>query len=87
MTSALRERTHLNPPLHALESGWRRNVLRPPIEMPCMCGGPEIQATSLSIDDVREAVQRHQIEPVHIAYDEAHDIPLASWQIVAKGAG
>jgi hypothetical protein len=30
------------------------------------------------------AVQRHQIEPTHIAYDEARGIPLSGPQLDAK---
>lgn len=39
---------------------------------------------STSHADITDAVQRHQVEPVHIAWDEAHGIPLAAWQLAAK---
>lgn len=49
----------------------------------CVCGGPEIEAVTFLPHDIVAAVQRHQIEPVHIAWDLAHGIPLAAWQMVA----
>jgi hypothetical protein len=70
-------------PLHEVTDHWRRGV-RPPILLPCVCDGPEIRAMSSSQADIAEAVQRHQIEPVHIAWDEAHGTPLAVWQLQAK---
>jgi hypothetical protein len=69
-------------PLHEMVSDWagrRHSFLEP-----CVCGGPDITAPSQSPEDVADAVRRHQIEPVHIAYDEAHGIPLASWQRRAR---
>lgn len=56
---------------------------RGPIREACVCGGPEIVAVTFLPHDVMEAVQRHQIEPVHLAYDLAHGIALASWQATA----
>lgn len=70
-------------PLHEIESGWRRHAPRPPVSLPCVCDGPEIVVMSLSPEDIADGVRRHQIEPVHIAWDEAHGIPLATWQRVA----
>lgn len=55
-----------------------------PLLLPCVCGGPEIRAASNSHADITEGVQRHQIEPVHIAYDEAHGIPLSEAQHRAR---
>lgn len=52
-----------------------------PIRLPCVCGGPEIVADSGSPEDVMAGVQRHQIEPTHIAYDERSGIPLSEDQL------
>jgi hypothetical protein len=69
-------------PLHDITSDWRRHG-RPPITLPCVCNGPEVRAMSTLHPDIEEGVRRHQIEPVHIAYDRAHGIPLAPWQVAA----
>lgn len=52
-----------------------------PVRMPCTCGGPEIVADSSLAHDVMAGVQRHQIEPAHIAYDERLGIPLSQDQL------
>lgn len=54
------------------------------IEEPCVCHGPDIVAASDLPADIVDAVQRHQVEPVHIAYDEAHGIPLSEAQLRAR---
>lgn len=50
---------------------------------PCVCDGPEIVSASYLAGDVMEAVQRHQVEPCHIAYDQARGIPLSAPQLEA----
>lgn len=45
----------------------------------CVCG-VDIRAASGSAEDVLAAVQRHQIEPVHLAWDRDHDIPWSAAQ-------
>jgi hypothetical protein len=75
--------TYRVKPLHELTDAWRRQ-LPPPLRETCVCGGDVISA-SKQPGDVVVAVQRHQIEPVHIAWDIAHGIPLALWQINAQG--
>lgn len=88
MTHEPRARTYLGGssedrlPLHELVDRWRS--LHGAIEEPCICGGPDIRAASGSSEDVAAAVRQHQIEPVHIAFDEAHGIPLAAWQRAAR---
>lgn len=72
-------------PLHELTEAWRRQ-LPPPIRETCVCGG-DIVSQSNQPGDVVVAVQRHQIEPLHIAYDIARGIPLAPWQIAARSGG
>lgn len=74
--------TYLVKPLHELTDAWRRQ-LPPPLRETCVCGGDVISA-SKQRGDVLVAVQRHQIEPVHIAWDLAHGVPLAPWQLAAK---
>lgn len=70
-------------PLHEVVDRWRAR--HGAIEEPCVCGGPDIRAVSGSDQDVIASVQRHQIEPVHIAYDIAQGIPLSGPQLVARG--
>jgi hypothetical protein len=65
-------------PLHEVTDSWARRH-RPVLE-PCVCAGPEIRAASGLDSDVLEAVLRHQVEPVHIAWDRAHGIPLSRAQ-------
>jgi hypothetical protein len=61
---------------------------RPPfrrlLREPCVCGGPEIVASSASPFDIAAAIVRHQVEPVHIAYDIAAGIPLSIAQMEAR---
>lgn len=56
---------------------------RPRLET-CVCGGPEIVAASGLEADIRAGVQRHQIEPTHIAWDEANGTPLSQEQLRVK---
>lgn len=49
----------------------------------CVCAGPDIVAASYLESDILEAVQRHQVEPVHIAYDLERGIPLSRAQAEA----
>jgi hypothetical protein len=65
-------------PLHDVVNDWRERQ-RPVVE-PCVCGGPDLRAVSNEPGDVTEAVVRHQVEPLHIAYDRAHGIPLTDAQ-------
>jgi hypothetical protein len=53
---------------------------QPRIREDCVCGGAIVSPTFLP-HDVVDAVRRHQIEPVHIAYDVAQGTPLAEWQV------
>lgn len=69
-------------PLHVIVDTWRRRV-PPPISLPCVCAGPEIVSASHLAADIQVAVQRHQIEPLHIAHDQRQGIPLAAWQRAA----
>lgn len=57
---------------------------RSELEEPCVCRGPDIVALTPLPTDVVYAVQRHQVEPAHIAYDEAHGIPLSEAQLRAR---
>lgn len=54
------------------------------LEEPCVCGGPDIVALTPLPSDIVYAVQRHQVEPVHITWDEAHGIPLSEAQMRAR---
>lgn len=56
---------------------------RSELEEPCVCGGIIVAVTPLPTD-VMYAVQRHQVEPVHIAWDEARGIPLSAGQLRAR---
>src|SRR4051812_36184160 len=56
-----------------------------PVREDCVCRGPAIVAVTFLPHDIVEAVRRHQIEPVHIAWDLAHGHDLALWQRVAGG--
>lgn len=61
-----------------------RRPRRPgPIREECVCGGPDLVAVTFLAGDIVDAVQRHQIEPLHIAWDLAHGIPLSSPQAAA----
>jgi hypothetical protein len=53
-----------------------------PARTECVCGGA-IVATTWLPHDIVYAVQRHQIEPIHLSYDLLNGIPLASWQLIA----
>lgn len=64
-------------PLHDVIDDWRERMH--PIVEDCACGG-QIPAASASPDDVIAAVQRHQVEPRHIAYDLAQGIPWSEAQ-------
>lgn len=55
---------------------------QPRIREDCVCGGAIVAVTFLPFD-VIDAVRQHQLDPVHIAYDIDHGIPLASWQLMA----
>lgn len=80
------------PPRHSVSLGTPRDEARsledlvqrwkaghhPRVE-DCVCGG-EIRTASGSNEDVMAAVQRHQVEPVHIAYDRDHGIPWSEAQ-------
>lgn len=68
-------------PLHELTDELRRRLTV--VIDTCVCGGPDIRAASHSDADRMAAVQRHQVEPVHIAYDLAHGIPLSRAQQMA----
>jgi hypothetical protein len=76
--------TYQVKPLHELTEDWRRR-LPPPVRETCTSCGDDVVSVSRQPGDVVVAVQRHQIEPRHIAADERRGIPLASWQLAAKG--
>lgn len=84
MTDVLAAPPMVIEPLHVVVDRWRHRV-PPPITLPCVCGGPEVVCASSLPADITAGVQRHQIEPMHMAYDELLGIPLAAWQLVAKG--
>lgn len=68
---------------HVLDT-LRRPLRARPVREPCVCGGPEIVAASVLDADVMAGVQRHQIEPAHIAHDERAGIPLSRDQLRVK---
>lgn len=41
-----------------------------PISEPCVCGGPDIRAETSIESDIVAAINRHQIEPLHLAWRE-----------------
>lgn len=46
-----------------------------PISEPCVCGGPDIRAETSIESDISAAVDRHQVEPRHIAWRVNQGIP------------
>ena len=41
-----------------------------PISEPCVCRGPDIRAETSIESDIVAAIQRHQVEPLHLAWRE-----------------
>ena len=92
MTDPLASRLEPSVPLHVAVDTWRtsRPAMSRRVATECVCDGPRIVADSDSDEDRYVAVLRHQIEPVHIAWDLAHGITLSRPQLAAQaidGAG
>lgn len=71
--------------LHDVVASWRmaQPAVSRRVSAECLCDGPRIVAETSEPADIYAAVQRHQIEPVHIAYDQVHGIPLSRPQLNA----
>ena len=86
MTDPLASPEHELVPLHVAVDTWRqsRPAMSRRVATECVCDGPRIVADSDSDEDRLAAVVRHQVEPAHIAHDEARGIPLSRAQLAAK---